>query len=139
MSVVSDRSLLLLTPLVSESAGDELREDRILLTEVLPEGVFTDEEAGTGRESPIVPTPELVGIVASLQIVERKAATVKIIAYLFRVQILFMYKHALQSQPFSLARWAAMLPVTTVTNEEVNFPFLYFLHLIMANSFHFKS
>ena len=26
-----------------------------------------------------------------------------------------------------------------VTNEEVNFPFLYFLHIIMANSFHFKS
>ena len=28
---------------------------------------------------------------------------------------------------------------TFVTNEEVNFPFLYFLHIIMANSFHFKS
>ena len=27
----------------------------------------------------------------------------------------------------------------SVTNEEVNFPFLYFFHLIMANSFHFKS
>ena len=29
--------------------------------------------------------------------------------------------------------------VECVTNEEVNFPFLYFLHIIMANSFYFKS
>ena len=33
----------------------------------------------------------------------------------------------------------ATSPQFVITNKKVNFPFLYFSHTIMANSFHFKS
>ena len=76
MSVVSDMSLLLLMPLVSESAGDVLRVPIIRLSEVVPDGVCVedddDADADTGRESPIVPTPLVVGMLISLGMLRKE-------------------------------------------------------------------
>jgi hypothetical protein len=68
MSVVSDMSLLELMPLVSESAGEVLRALPIMrLSDVVPGAGDDADEDGTGRESPIVPTPLDTAMPSSLK------------------------------------------------------------------------